>query len=224
MKPDRKKPSPNPKAGAAAARSGSVSSGGPSDEREPTAGKAPAPMWLIVVFGLLFYWSQIYLDSHGGGFHPQVYEKYASYDHVVAMNPKSGAQELIAKGESLFNLCGACHGASGQGGPLAPPLAESEWVLEPNPARLIRIPLHGLTGPIKVKGVDYNMSMAALGTALSDEDLSAILTYIRQAWGNKAPPVTPEQVKQIRDETSSRPIGTQPWTAAELQQVPVPSP
>ena len=46
--------------------------------------------------------------------------------------------------------------------------------------------------------------MPAMGAALSDEDLANALCYIRQSWGNKAPPITPEQVKAVRTELSGQ--------------------
>ena len=52
--------------------------------------------------------------------------------------------------------------------------------------------------------------------ALSDEDLAAVLTYIRQSWGNQASEVTPEQVKAVRAEVGNR---TQPWTVEQLNAV-----
>ena len=58
--------------------------------------------------------------------------------------------------------------------------------------------------------------MPAMGAALSDEDLAAVLTYMRQSWGNKASEVTPEQVKAVRDELGNR---SQPFTAEQLNAV-----
>ena len=43
-----------------------------------------------------------------------------------------------------------------------------------------------------------------MGAALSDDDLSAVLTYIRQSWGNKAAAITPEQVKGVRAVVGNR--------------------
>jgi hypothetical protein len=79
--------------------------------------------------------------------------------------------------------------------------------------RMIRIPLAGLTGPVKVKDQEWNLSMPAMGATLSDDDLAAVLTYIRQSWGNKASEITPDEVKAIRAKVGNR---TQPWTIAEL--------
>lgn len=196
-----------------------------TEESEPSAGFAHAPLWLVVLFGALFYWGQMYMDNHAGGFDPQVYEPYKSVAQVKAANPASDESALVAKGEAQFIVCGACHGANGLGSPgVAPPLAGSEWVTAADPARLIRIPLHGLKGPITVNGQDYDFPQGMLpaGAQLADEDLAAVLSYMRQAWGNKASPVTPAQVAKVKEETTGRSMdGTAPWTAEELQKVPL---
>ena len=87
---------------------------------------------------------------------------------------------------------------------------------------MIRIDTHGLMGPIDVKGQAFNagntMQMTAgLTDSLSDEQLAALLTYIRNAWGNNAPPVKPANVKEVRDTIKGRPG---PWTGQELKAVP----
>jgi mono/diheme cytochrome c family protein len=99
----------------------------------------------------------------------------------------------------------------------APPMVGSEWVLGP-PNRLVRIPQNGLTGPFHLKGEVYNQppgQMAPMGAILSDAELAAVLTYIRNSWGNKAPEVTPEEVHAVRaqPDVSNR---SQPWTEQEL--------
>lgn len=108
---------------------------------------------------------------------------------------------VMAAGKAEFALCQACHGPEGAGvAGLAPPLAGSEWVVGPveNP---IRIVLRGLGGPIKVKGVDYNLPAPMVAAAyLTDEKVAAVLTYVRNSWGNKASAVTPDQVKAFRGE------------------------
>jgi mono/diheme cytochrome c family protein len=55
--------------------------------------------------------------------------------------------------------------------------------------------------------------MPAMGASLTDEQLAAVLTYMRQSWGNKASEITPEQVKAVRGEVGNR---SQPWTVQEL--------
>ena len=81
---------------------------------------------------------------------------------------------------------------------------------------MIRIPLSGLSGPVHVKDADWNLSMPAMGAALSDDDLAAVLSYMRQSWGNKASAITPEQVKAVRAVVGNR---SQMWTAEQLNSV-----
>jgi len=106
--------------------------------------------------------------------------------------------EIMAKGQTAFIMCAACHGQNGEGGPAGPPLAESEWVTGPV-SNLVRIQLRGLMGPITVKGVEYNMVMAPMAYQ-DDETIAAVLTYVRNSFGNEAPPVVPEQVEALRSE------------------------
>ncbi len=114
-------------------------------------------------------------------------------------------------GKAAYLLCGACHGQNGEGGPIAPPLAGSEWVTGPI-SNLVRIQLRGLVGPITVAGKEYNMpgGMAALSFQ-TDEQIAGVLTYIRNSFGNKASAVKPEQIAALRSE-----VGKPPVTAAEL--------
>lgn len=108
---------------------------------------------------------------------------------------------VMEMGKAQFALCMACHGPNGEGLPqLGPPLAGSEWVLGPV-TNLIRIQLRGLTGPITVKGTEYAPAapMAPMSYQ-TDEQVAAVLTYVRNSFGNQAPPVSPEQVKALRGE------------------------
>jgi mono/diheme cytochrome c family protein len=118
---------------------------------------------------------------------------------------------VMAAGKASYMICGACHGQNGEGGPIAPPLAGSEWVTGPV-SNLIRIQLRGLQGPITVAGKEYNMpgGMAALSYQ-TDEQIADVLTYVRNSFGNKASAVKPEQVAALRSE-----VGKPQVTAAEL--------
>jgi len=190
----------------------------PENERSlPRAGDVTVPMWLVVLLAVLAYWGMLYFDWHSGWFDPRVYRPFGSVAVVNELQPVSGADAVLRRGQVVYETtCALCHGVDGQGKPgQAPPLAGSEFVLG-SPGRLIRIPLHGLTGPIQVKGQTWNLAMPAMGAALSAEDLAAALTYIRQAWGNQAEPITAAQVEAVKAETAGR---TQPWTAQELEAV-----
>lgn len=187
-------------------------------EAEPRAGAAAMPIWLLVSLLVIFFFGGLYFDARGGWFSPQVYAPYESPAQLALFQP-TGDDGGIARGKVVYEqACALCHGSDGLGKPgQAPPFAGSEWVVTDNVGHLIRIPLQGLVGPIKVKGVEWNLAMPAMGAALSDDDLAALLTYMRNAWGNKASIVTPEQVKAVRAATASR---TQPWTGPELNALP----
>lgn len=118
-------------------------------------------------------------------------------------------------GAQLFTLyCSACHGADGKGatGGAFPPLAGSPWVAG-DADRAIKIVLQGLHGPVDVLGVTYNLEMPPQGAMLPDDQIAAILTYVRSAWGNQSTPVTAEFVKSVRAATSDRKVA---WTSQEI--------
>ena len=85
--------------------------------------------------------------------------------------------------------------------------------------RLIRVLLHGLNGPIQVKGNPYNGAMPAFGKVTgggynwSDEKIAHVLSYIRHDWGNNAEFITKEKVTEVLKAESAR---AKPWTQDEL--------
>lgn len=97
--------------------------------------------------------------------------------------------------------CGTCHQPDGKGLPDAgfPPLDGTKWVLE-DEERLAKITLKGLMGPIVVKGREYpgQVPMTPFEALLNDEEIAAVLTYVRNSFGNKAAPVKPETIAKVR--------------------------
>ena len=122
-------------------------------------------------------------------------------------------QMLFDNGRQTYaGLCAACHQPTGKGlEGLAPPLAESEWVLGETD-RIVKVVMHGLRGPIKVKGMTYSYDMPAAGF-LSDEQIAGVLTYVRREWDHEATPVSVDLVKKIREENKGR---KDAWTEPEL--------
>ena len=120
-------------------------------------------------------------------------------------------------GRALYlTTCSVCHKPNGNGEEgLAPPLRDSEWTVG-SENRLIRLALHGVRGPIAVKGKQYDLDMPPLGI-LDDEQISNILTYIRREWGHTADPVDKATVARIREATEDR---EDLWTEKELLQIP----
>ncbi|MFM2142194.1 MAG: hypothetical protein RLZZ476_738 [Verrucomicrobiota bacterium] len=131
------------------------------------------------------------------------------------------AKQQIERGAAVYqSVCGLCHQPTGYGVPnVAPPLAESTWVTG-EPERLIRIALHGLYGEIEVNGQKWNLAMPGQGLnpLLDDAKLADVLSYIRNAWGNEAAPITAAQIAAVREQTKDRKM---PWTADTLLQVDV---
>lgn len=125
---------------------------------------------------------------------------------------------LIAyrKGRDQYGVsCGACHQADGKGLPhMAPTLAKSDWV-NGDAKRLIGVAVHGLMGPIKVNGelVEGVPPVMPPHGFMKDEQLSSILTYVRNAWGNQSGLISTEDIAGYRKSESAR---VAPWTEAEF--------
>ena len=120
-----------------------------------------------------------------------------------------GEQQVFAAGREIYQtLCVVCHQPDGRGrDKVAPPLVGSVLTLGP-PAVPVRIMLHGKRGPANV--------MPALGALMTDEQIAAVLTYVRREWGQGGSAIDAATVRDIRAATAGR---ARPWTAEELQQL-----
>jgi mono/diheme cytochrome c family protein len=192
------------------------------EPNEPVEDHPPLPLWLVTFVGTLLFWGGIYLQRYSGGYAAMVYDENASglgpaKTNVVAqVNPYALGRRLFA------DTCAKCHQPDGQGLPgQYPPLVGSEWVLAPAPARMIRIVLDALQGPVVVKGTEFNNTMTPWRDTLTDQQIAAVITYVRtqKDWGHNASPVTAEEVADIRKTTKDR-SAAGPWTVAELLAIP----
>lgn len=147
------------------------------------------------------------------GFHPDEVE-------AVAGTLDASALKQFADGRQKFLVsCASCHGSDGRGeNRMGPPLVNSEWVLG-DEKRLSLILLHGLEGPIEVDGKKYDapeiLPVMPAHSTMDDASIAAILTYIRNEWGNQAPPISRRTVGGMRLTTQGR---VYPWSAEELNQ------
>ena len=133
-------------------------------------------------------------------------------EEKVAGAPEAKASTARTGEQVYTQVCVTCHQANGEGMTgVYPPLAGSDWMAKSNET-LIKIVLHGLMGEIEVKGAKYNNVMSPWGSALNDEEVANVLTYVRSSWGNTGDAVKPEEVKAVRDANKGHP----PWQAAEL--------
>ena len=134
-------------------------------------------------------------------------------DHLTGADAK--AYKLGAEVFHRDAHCVTCHQANGEGiVNIYPPLVDSPWVTG-DEERLIKLTLHGLWGPITVKGVTYDPAkglppMTAFKSLLNDEEMAATLTFVRNSWGNKASVVSPERVKEVRAATADQEIFYKP--------------
>ena len=119
-------------------------------------------------------------------------------------------RELFIQGKELYereSYCSTCHQQHGQGIAAAgyPPLRQSKWVTE-DTDRLIKLTLKGLYGPMTVLNRQYDgkVPMTGFEGLMTDEEVAAVLTYIRNTFENKESAIYPEQVAAIRKEIADK--------------------
>lgn len=177
------------------------------------------PLNLLFLFSGLIFFGGTYLGRYAGHFSPQVYNENAPAPKPGEAGPAAPPVDPLVLGKTVYTtVCATCHQPTGLGlPPMFPPLAGSEWV-SGSEDRLIRIVLHGVQGPIKVKGVEFTGVMPATATAfnLNSEKVAAVLTYVRKEYGNGAAPVSVAKVNEVKSATGNHGM----WTAAELEKVP----
>lgn len=112
--------------------------------------------------------------------------------------PEKSFEERMGAGKILYEgNCAACHQLEGQGVPQAfPPLAKSDY-LAALKDKGVSIPLKGLSGKIKVNGIEYDGIMPQM--QLTDDETASIMTYVNNSWGNKRGLVTAAEVRKSRD-------------------------
>lgn len=134
--------------------------------------------------------------------------------------PKMSAEELTfyKEGKTIYaSLCFACHGEDGKGTPipggdnllLAPSLVDSA-IIHGHRELATKVVLHGMTGVSG--GKEYPGEMIAMASN-GDEWVAAVMSYIRNSFGNQLGFITEEEVRRIREEHAGR---TLPWTEEEL--------
>lgn len=114
--------------------------------------------------------------------------------------PDPELTESIKRGQGLYNgYCTGCHKEDGTGYPnhrlKTPPLAESDYLLE-NKSNGMEALVFGLSGEITVNGELYNRSMPAVDW--TDKEISDVLNYVRNSWGNEAEYISEEEIKETR--------------------------
>lgn len=169
---------------------------------DPNERVNPLPWFFIMFLGAMGMWGGFYIVVTPSG----ESSAYGDQRTISTLRPAVtvvGAAPSI-DGKQLYSAkCAACHQGSGLGvAGVFPPLVASEWVVGSEKI-LSSILLHGINGPLEVKGNLYNGVMPAFGT-LSDPEIAAVLTYIRSDWGNAATPVSAQSVQAQREATKEQ--------------------
>jgi len=129
-------------------------------------------------------------------------------------------QRQFALGRQHYlSTCAGCHGTDGEGlNRFGPPLTDSQWVLG-DEKRLALIVLHGIEGPIEVGNKLYDvpdiLPVMPSHSTMDDAAMTAVLTYIRNEWGNAAGAMNRATVSKTRHTSQGRVV---PWTVKELNQ------
>lgn len=173
------------------------------------AGKKPLDAWMVHAYETAL--------AHLNG--KSIEEKK---EGAVTTHLTGAERDLFIQGKEIYareGFCVTCHQPDGTGLTASgfPPLAGTQWVTG-NEDRLIKLVLHGLQGPIEVLDRQYGgqVPMTPFGGMLKDDEVAAVLTYVRNAFGNKASAIAPEKVKEVRAATESK---TGFYSPAELLEL-----
>jgi hypothetical protein len=197
--------------------------GGRDSKAKPTKGtdkgKVAKLLWLPAAPAAMAKLSTTLTDKEGAAALKGLNERVMWVGKAGAPKPPVVAPLTPAqvasfeRGRTIYNgLCAGCHQPHGYGlDGLAPPLVDSEWVLG-KPDIVALIIMNGLGGPVKVSGRTWDLSMPPMAQ-LNDEDLAAVVTYVRREWEHTATPIDTKFVKTLRDQ-----FGTHAsWSADELR-------
>ena len=155
------------------------------------AGKHPLDEWMVPAYETAL--------AHLNG-----RERVVKKEEPVLTDLKGAERDLFIKGKAIYardGYCNTCHQSNGKGLESSgfPPLAGTSWVTG-NEERLIKLVLKGLYGPIDVLGKKYpgQVPMTPFAGMLNDNEVAAVLTYVRNSFGNKASAISAEKVTATR--------------------------
>ncbi len=169
---------------------------------EPEEGSNPTPRLVILLTAVLFVFGIVYILRTTLS-NPPTWGDGRSVAEL--QGPAPAAAGAAVDGAQVFSArCAACHQATGAGLPgVFPPLAGSEWVAGKTET-VVAILLHGINGPLTVKGASYNGAMPAFKDQLQDAEIAAVLSHVRSTWGNKSDAITAETVARVRKDTGAQ--------------------
>jgi mono/diheme cytochrome c family protein len=124
---------------------------------------------------------------------------------VETPKPLAANDPTMVAGKAIYaDRCSACHVSQGQGVPgMFPMLAKAPLANGADPASMIRVVLAGSRAGA-TDAAPTAPAMPSFGWNLSDDNVAAVLTYVRNSWGNAATPVSSSEVKSLREELQAR--------------------
>jgi mono/diheme cytochrome c family protein len=174
---------------------------------DPLEAGRPIPLALWILAPVLVVCGGVYI-ARSNLAEAAEYGDHRTLSDLQQKPKTAGRGAAAADGAAVFaSRCIACHQAGGTGLPgVFPPLAGSNWV-NGRDTTVVQILLHGIQGTLTVNGVAYNGVMPNW-SSLSDEEIAAVLTYVRSQWGNRGAAVDVALVSAQRAATAAR---SEPW-------------
>ncbi len=147
-----------------------------------------------VVFASTQYWSDADLRATA------IYLQDLPRTPVSEKNVAPVNAQVMQRGAGLYeHHCAQCHGEQGQGAPgVYPALAANRAVTMSPATNLIQVLVRGGFAPVTA-GNPRPYGMPPFGHTLNNRELADVLSYIRQAWGNRAPEVSELEILRARD-------------------------
>lgn len=179
----------------------------------PEEGTETGPWWLYAIILATFAFGFFYAGFYFGEFSYRPHQLYLSQNE----NEEEFEQVELTQmelGENIYGrVCSTCHQSNGEGVEGAFPTLVGTDYVNGKVSRFAGIIIHGLYGEMEVNGVSYNGNMPAWGEQISDEEVAAVMTFVRNSFGNNSTDVPIDSIKSYRETFEER---TAQWEVGEL--------
>jgi len=184
-------------------------------------GREPMSLWIFGACAVVALVAGGALGNAGNFFNydetvrPGYVRRVLDTDDGGALPPVPALKAYMTKGEKIYGKCIGCHAPDGKGGGAFPALAGSEWAIG-DTELFAMIVINGLSGPAST-GKTWGV-MPAQGVGMSPTDLAAVMTYVRNSFGNSVGDVvTTEMAAEAMKISEARPNPGTPLTGEELK-------
>ena len=184
------------------------------EQQLPEEGNERGPWWLYAIIIMTFAFGFFYMGLYFGEFSAEPHLLYTT-PQTTAEKPADKPEELskMDMGKNVYGrVCQTCHQANGKGVQGAFPSLHNAPLVTGDSRKLTALIQHGLQGELQREDAVYNGVMPPWKDQLSDEQVAAVATYVRQQFENDASKVSAETVQNIRSEHDR----SVQWTESEL--------